>query len=536
MHPFPSPADALTLYSSLCAAARAFPEKTALIEGDAETTYSQLLHRVDSLAAFLRARGIGQGDRVAVMLLNSVDFCASFYAVVKLGAACVMINTKWQTPEILHALETTGATVMILNTRWLEKCRDILPRTSVRQLLLDTFPKEGGAETGLPTFLLAAAYNTEAPQHNKNFDNDPESIGVIMFTSGTTGKPKGAMLSHRNMMQSILSYVDLLHLDSKEVAVLPIPAFHITGLICVLGVFIHIGGTTVLRPSFDPADTLAAVERHRATHFHAVPTVFIALTRAMEEFRGDATTLRTALCGGGFITDEAVRAFKERLPGLEFRPVYGLTETSGAGVGFPCDYLSVDKKTAAGKALPVAEVFVADTAGNRLNVGETGEICIRGPSVVRGYYGMGDLPEGVLRTGDVGKMDADGFIYVLDRIKDSINRGGEKIFSLEVENAIMEMGCIRQAAVFALPDTYYGEIVAAAIVVKDDCSATEQQMRDFLSGRLAKFKIPERLFFVDTLPVSASNKILKSKLRERFAKSGNQETTARMTTSFETKQ
>ena len=511
--PRPSPADTTTLYASLSATARARPDKTALIEDEAETTYARLLRRVDRLAAFLRAHGVGPGDRVAVMLLNSVDFCAAFYAVQKLGAACVMINTKWQAPEIRHALETTGATTMILNARWLDKLRDVLPFVPLRQLLLDAVPE--GLDAGLPVFPLSAADAETFPPDNGDEAN-PETIGVVMFTSGTTGKPKGAMLSHRNMMHSILSYAELLNPDSDETAVLPIPAFHITGLICVLGLFIHIGGTTVLRPVFDPLDTLKAMERHRATHFHAVPTVFIALTKALETFPGDVTPLRTALCGGGFITDAAIRALKKRLPNLEFRPVYGLTETSGAGVGFPCDYLALDKKTSAGIALPVAEVFTADASGNRLPIGETGEICMRGPSVVRGYYGMDDLPGGVLRTGDVGTIDADGFIYILDRIKDAINRGGEKIFSLEVENALMEMPAVRQAAVFALPDPYYGETVAAAIVARDGFPVTADRVRDFLSTRLAKFKIPESLFFLDALPVNASNKVLKSRLREQF--------------------
>lgn len=503
-----------TLSQSLRDTARRHPEKIALIEDDREISYAELMRRVDALAAFLRRRGVGKNDRVAIMLLNSVDFCVSFYAVLKLGAACVMINTKWQTPEIRHALETTGATTMILNGRWLEKVRDILPSVAVRQLAFDAIPD--GAEAGVPVFSLAEAAATAAADDGDEDEDDPGTIGVIMFTSGTTGKPKGAMLSHRNMMNSIVSYVELLRMESDEVAVLPIPAFHITGLICVLGVFVHIGGTVVLRPSFDPIDTLEAMERHRATHFHAVPTVFIALTKALERFRGDVGSLRTALCGGGFIADEAVRALKEKLPGLEFRPVYGLTETSGAGVGFPCDYLAVDKKGAAGKALPVADVFIADAEGRRLGVGETGEICVRGPSVVRGYYGMGDLPGGVLRTGDVGRIDGDGFIHVLDRIKDAINRGGEKIFSLEVENALVEMNGIRQAAVFALPDPYYGETVAAAIVVREGCSVTAERVRGFLSGKLAKFKIPETVVFVDALPINASNKVVKAALRERF--------------------
>lgn len=513
---FTHPAEAATLYESLLHSARNHPYKTALIDGDAELTYAQLLGRVDALADFLRRQGVGKGDRVAIMLLNSLDFCCSFYAALKLGAVCVMINTKWQGPEIRHALETTSATTMILNARWREKVRGLLPSLSLRRLVYDACPED--EDSGLPVSSLMELFSRETPPASSGeWEADPESVGVIMFTSGTTGKPKGAMLSHRNMLQSIFSYADLLKLDENEVAVLPIPAFHITGLICVLGLFIHIGGTTVLRPTFDPADTLAAMERHRATHFHAVPTVFIALTRELENFRGDLSGLRTALCGGGFITHEAIRALKDRLPGLEFRPVYGLTETSGAGVGFPCDYLSVNRNGAAGKALPIPELFTADAEGKRLKAGETGELCVRGATVVRGYYGLGDLPGGVLRTGDVGMIDADGYVYVLDRIKDAINRGGEKIFSLEVENALMEMHGVRQAAVFALPDPYYGEIAAAAIVLKDGISATADQIREFLGSRLAKFKIPEKVFFVDALPVNASNKVLKSSLRERFA-------------------
>ena len=516
--PFTHPADAATLYESLRNSAHRYPHKTALIDDDVQVTYSQLLRRVDALAGFLRRTGVGRGDRVAVMLLNSVEFCCVFYAVQRLGAACVMINTKWQGPEIRHALETTGAATVILNAKWLDKLRGVLAGLPVRQLLFEKAPDNIGVDRS--THSLADILSRAAPEPGADdWERDPEAVGVVMFTSGTTGKPKGAMLSHRNMLQSILSYADLLRLDSDEVAVLPIPAFHITGLICVLGLFIHIGGTTVLRSAFDPADTLMAMERHKATHFHAVPTVFIALAKALEDFQGTLSSLRTALCGGGFITHEAIRALREKLPRLDFRPVYGLTETSGAGVGFPCDYLSIDKNAAAGRALPVAELFVVDAAGKRLAAGETGEICVRGATVVRGYFGMSDLPDGVLRTGDVGMIDADGFVYIQDRIKDVINRGGEKIFSLEVENTIMEIPGIRQVATFALPDAYYGEIPAAAVVLKDGAAATPDGIRIFLGDRLARYKIPEKMFFVDALPINASNKVLKAQLRERFGAS-----------------
>lgn len=508
--------DFQNLYETLLRSARKHPDKIALIDGEITLSYSDFLERVDKIAASLTHRyNIKAGDRIAIMQVNSINFCCCLYAVLKVGAIAVMVNTKLQGPEVRHILSSTEASVLFLDKKWLEKVEGILLDTFIRQLIVDS--DVDVIKSKLPVATICSLYSCANHVSEEGpCLGDEEATAVIMFTSGTTGKPKGAMLSHRNLIQSVLSYADLLKLKEDETVVLPIPAFHITGLTCIVNLFVYLGATVVLMPAFDAIEVLRKIEQHKATHFHAVPTVFMALSKAIEDFSGDLSSLRTALCGGGFITHEAIQALKRKLSWLDFRPVYGLTETSGAGVGFPCDYSLIHKASSAGTPTPIAEVFICKQDGEKAAQGEIGEICFRGPTVIKGYYGIGDLPDGILHTGDVGRIDADGFVYVMDRIKDIINRGGEKIYSLEVENVIMEMPEVRQVAVFGLPDEYYGEVVAAAIVTRDPHKIQGIHIQEFLKSKIAKFKIPSNIIFVDKMPVNANNKVLKSKLRETF--------------------
>lgn len=512
---------ALNLYESLRLSAEKHPEKTALVDGVESLTYRDFLSRVDGLAATLRSVcRLRPGDRAAVMLVNGCEFCSVFYALQKIRVIAVMINTKLREPEIQYMLQTTGVRLLFFNSRFASKVANILPQTGLETVITDEPFSNASPEVAMWTFAELAAETVPEGDEDRHIVA-PDDGAVIIFTSGTTGKPKGALLSQRGMLQGMLSYAHLLDLTEDEITVIPIPLFHITGLNCLLTLFVHLGGTVILMPAFNAEETLQNISHYRATHFHAVPTVFIALTRALETYQGDLTSLRTALCGGGFITDDDIRALKTRMPWVDFRPVYGSTETSGAGVAFPRDYLSIDKPSAAGRMTPVAEVTVRDDEGRILPPNAIGEICVRGPVVIDGYYGMGKLPEGLLRTGDVGRIDADGFVYIVDRKKDVINRGGEKIYSLEVENAIMNLPEIRQAAVFALPSAYYGEIPAAAIVPKKPNSVSAETITAFLQPILAKYKIPVHYFFLDALPINSSNKVLKRELRERFTNVAN---------------
>jgi len=511
----PYETDVQNLYETLLQSAKRFPEKTALIDDEGQINYADFLKRVDQIADHLYfTLGIRPGDKIAIMQVNSIHFCCSFYAAVKIGAIAVMVNTKLQAPEIQYILSHTEASVLMISPKWWEKVSEILPETSVKQIVFDK-------KIEIPEICQSISFSDHLDRsdhyicHTETF-RDMHCTAVIMFTSGTTGKPKGAMMSHYNLMQNLLSYADLLKMDEEEVVVVPIPLFHITGLGCILNLFVFLGATVVIMSTFDPFVVLEKIEQHKATHFHGVPMVFITLTKAMEVFKGNLSSLKTALCGGGFITHEAICALKKHIPGLDFRPVYGLTETSGAGVGFPCDYLTISKPASAGQVRSVAEVMILDGDGKELPSETAGEICFRGPSVIKQYYGMPELQDGILHTGDVGRFDQDGFLYIMDRIKDVVNRGGEKIFSLEVENVIMEIDEIRQVAVYGLPNEVYGEIVAAAIVLSENSILTKEQIHEFLKPRLAKYKIPQIIDFVSELPTNANNKVVKAALRRKY--------------------
>ncbi len=500
------------LYDTLADTSRRFPDKTGLIDASREITFRALRRETDELAAYLSGRlHLGIGSRVALMMVNSIEFCVAFYAVLKLGATVVSVNTKLSADEVRFVLEDSGAVCLVMDTMWYGKVERVLPYTSVKNVL---YTGEGGC-AGCS---LRAARKEGQKLPASPTARDDTLPAEIMYTSGTTGKPKGAVMTHFNLLQAMYAYAAADDMDETESTVLAVPVFHITGLNCVLTLFVFLGGLIVMTPFFDASDVLDKMCRYRITHFHAVATVFILLESAIKPWH-DLSCLRTALCGGGFVTEETIRRFCAKAPNCRFHPVYGMTETSGAGTYFPEHCLDSAIRNSCGKVEPNCEIRVVDAENREVACGTEGEICFRGAFVIHRYLHEADRgidPDGWLHSGDLGCFDAEGYLYIKDRMKDMINRGGEKVYSLSVEAAIMKFGRIKQAAVFAVDDSLYGEVPGAAIIPEPGESIDLDELVRYLREHLAHYKVPVYIELRDRLPVTANSKVKKYQLRKEF--------------------
>lgn len=501
------------VYDTLLDTSRRFPDKTGIIDARREISFSALREETDAFAAWLHAKaGVGRGSRVGLMMVNSIEFAVAFYAVLKLGAAVVSVNTKMSADEAGFILRDSEASVLVTDERWWCRMEPVLGTTAVRCALFS------GSEGGDGACTMATAIREGRGLPAVEAEHDDGLLAEIMYTSGTTGRPKGAMMTHFNLLQGMYSYAVLNDMDERESTVLCVPAFHITGLNCVLTLFIYLGGLMVMTPFFDAVEVLDKMTHYQVTHIHAVATIFIMLESAMLE-RHDLSHLRTALCGGGFISRETVARFCRKASNCSFHPVYGMTETSGAGTYFPVHCLSSKIEDSCGKVAPNADICIMDACGNVLPAGETGEICFHSAFTICGYlHGKGDenIIDGWLHSGDIGYFDEEGYLFIKDRIKDMINRGGEKIFSLAVESVIMAYGGIKQAVVFAVDDRLYGEVPGAVIVPELGEMVDLDGLRAYLREHLAHYEVPVYMEMRSELPVTANGKPKKFLLRQEF--------------------
>ncbi len=498
------------LYETLEASATRVPSKTAIIDGDRSVCYLDLKQRTDALAAYLYHRmGMRQGNHIALVMVNSIEFCVGFYAILKIGATVVSVNTKLSGHEIGYIMQDADVDCALIDRAWYEKLDQLSP--SPDRFLFTTDAPEN-------CITIADAINIGMMLEDTPTARDDALAADIMYTSGTTGKPKGAVMTHFNLMQSIYAYVLADDMDGSEVTVLSIPAFHITGLNNVMTCFVFIGGTIIMLPFFNAEKTLEAITKYRVTYLHAVATVFIMLEAAATDAH-DLGSLKTALCGGGFISRKTVEHFCAKAYNCHFHPVYGMTETSGAGTYFPVHCLSSDIHDSCGKVAANCEIIIVDEENRRLPPNFPGEICFRGAFVID-HYLHNASPESFtdkwLHSGDVGYFDENGYLFIKDRIKDMINRGGEKIFSLAVEDTIMDFGGIKQAAVFGIHDELYGEVPVAVIIPETGREVSLPSLKKYMRENLASYKVPVYFEIRDHLPVTANGKPRKSELRREF--------------------
>ena len=513
------------------AAARGYGDDTFLVYEDERWSFTEVMGHLDALGALLvEEYGVGRGDRVAIGMRNYPEWVVSFAAVTSIGAISVSLNAWWTEDELSWALEDCGAKVLVADRERVERTRDAAAKLGCAVLGVRL---GDGAPAGVDRWEEVLPLGRPLPE----VAVDPEDDATILYTSGTTGRPKGAVSTHRAVVHALMGFgcraaVDRLRrpaaepgpvapLPARPVFILIVPLFHVTGSVPVMLSCFASGLKLVIMYRWDPDRALELIERERVTNFVGVPTQSWDLLQSPRFADADTSSLVSVGGGGAPAPPELVRrvstSFRNASPGIG----YGMTETNSYGPqNGGADYLS--HPTSTGRATPILEIDVRDEAGASLAVGERGEIWFKGPNLIRGYWNRPDataetIVEGWLRTGDIGRLDDEGFVYVEDRAKDMVLRGGENVYCAEVEAAIYEHPAVHEAAVFGVPHERLGEEVAAVVVPLAGLTVTGDDIRAHVAGRLASFKVPSRVAVWDhPLPRNPAGKVLKRDLRERF--------------------
>jgi long-chain acyl-CoA synthetase len=482
---------------SLGRALRYYPEKTAFASGGQRRTFRELHARVGRIASALNKHGFKAGDRLALLLPNEPEFIELVYACAWLGVIVVPLNTRLSVKEIDHVLVDATPHGLIRHSS--------LPAPTVGlqwQLVLDEEPLEYPGDSYPDTVY------------------DPNAVFALIYTSGTTGQPKGVALTHANIFANLDHVNYWMRYREGGVYLHAAPIFHIADFPFMFA-SPAFGTCQTTIPKFSPQTFCETVERERVTHTVVVPTMLNMLTQFEGLKKYDLTSLERLGYGGSPIAPELLRRTREVLPNVELVQVYGLSET-GFLTGLQNHEHTENRLKSCGRACPGVEVRVVDEEGVEVEAGKPGELVARGANVMRGYWNNPNETEaafrdGMFRTGDIGYQDAEGFFYLLDRLKDMIVTGGENVYSGEVEAVIYQHPAVREAAVFGIPDPKWGELVTAYVVLKPGATLTAEELISFCRQSLAHYKVPRRVeFSLTELPKSGSGKILKKNLRQLF--------------------
>lgn len=500
--------------------------KTALISGDQELSYEKLADRSVRLADALRAGGVAKGDRVAYLGENHPSFLETLFACGQLGAIFVPLNTRLAPPEVQFQLQDCGAATLIhgLSLDALAAAGAAGTAVTRRIAVPDSAAPDGQAPDGhVPEGQgTTAAEDFEAVVASGADQYVDVEVGLddgamILYTSGTTGRPKGALLTHGNVTWNCINVIVDFDFSSKDVALMISPMFHVASLdMGVLPTLLK-GGTVILESRFDPARILALIEQRKVTTMSGVPTTYQLICEHPAWATTDLTSLNKLTCGGSAIPLRVLEAYESR--GLQIGNGYGMTETAPGATVLPAAW-SREKAGSAGLPHFFTDVRIADFDGNIAAPGSVGEIQIKGPNVIRDYWNRPDASAesseagGWFKSGDMGYKDEDGFVFVSDRLKDMIISGGENIYPAEVEQAISDLDAVGSVAVIGVPDEKWGEVPRAVVLLREGARLTEAQVQAYLQGRLARYKIPKSVVFVDEMPRTASGKIRKADLRK----------------------
>ncbi|WP_420124498.1 acyl-CoA synthetase [Nakamurella sp.] len=483
----------------------------ALTVGESAITYDALADRIDRLANALAAGGVGHGDRVAYLGENHPAFVETFFAAGTLGAIFVPLNTRLAPPEVAFVLCDSGATVLIHSAELTELATIGSDGTEVRRRIV----ADGPVDAAGPAEHLEAVIAAAAPEH-PDVEVDLPDPAMIQYTSGTTGHPKGAVISHQNIAWNSYNVLIDYELSATSVALMISPMFHAAALgMGVLPMLLK-GANVVLESHFDAGRVLELIPRYRVTALSGVPTTYQLICEHPAWPAADLSSVRMLTCGGSAVPTRVLDAYEQR--GLSFTGGYGMTETSPGATSLPSTF-SRFKAGSAGLAHFFTDVRVADDAGRDLPAGQSGEVQIQGPNVFAGYWQRSDATaesftaDGWFRSGDIGYRDESGFLFIADRLKDMIISGGENIYPAEIEQVILEIEAVAGVAVVGVPDEKWGEVPRAYVQLRPGHSVTKDEVVEHLSGRLARYKIPKTVVVLDELPRTSSGKIRKRDLR-----------------------
>jgi long-chain acyl-CoA synthetase len=491
----------MSLSSDLLHSASAHADRVALRLGEATTTYRELDHDSARVAGLLRDRGMQPGDRVGVMLPNTPEFALVYYGVLRAGGVVVPMNPLLKAREVAYYLGDSGARLLFAWHGFADEASAGAERAEAEALVVD--PASFGEA-------LASARPVQEVAERQDDDT-----AVILYTSGTTGQPKGAELTHANLASNAeVVRTDLEQLTAADVVFGGLPLFHSFGQTCTLNAAVASGACLSLLPRFDPVRALQILAEHRATVFAAVPTMYSALLHCPDRAAYDVSTLRVCISGGAAMPVEVLRSFEEAFSCLVLEG-YGLSETSPVA---SFNHPDRERKPGSiGTPIRGVEMRVVDEQGVEAPQGEAGEIAIRGHNVMKGYWRRPEetakaIPDGWFRTGDIGRVDKEGYFFIVDRKKDLIIRGGYNIYPREVEEVLYEHPAVAHAAVIGLPHPELGEEVGAAVELKPGASVAAEELRDHVKAQVAAYKYPRRVWIVEQLPKTATGKILKREI------------------------
>jgi long-chain acyl-CoA synthetase len=491
----------MNLARNLTASRERDADHAAIKLDDAEITYAQLDGASAHLAGLLAEHGFTAGDRVGIMLPNVPYFPVCYYGIVRAGGVVVPMNVLLKSREVAFYLGDSGAKLLFAWDGFAEDAQ------------------KGAEEAGAECILVTAGEFEKlvgaADPVTEMVDSDDDDTAVILYTSGTTGTPKGAELSHHNLIRNAEISAGLFELGPQAVALGALPLFHTFGQTCAMNAMVLAGGTLSLIPRFDPAKALEIIQRDRVNVFEGVPTMYGAMLHLENADDYDTSTLEVCASGGSAMPVELMRSFEEKF-GCKVLEGYGLSETSPVA-----SFNHPDKERKPGSVgTPVdgVQMRIVDDEDHEVPQGEVGEIVIKGHNVMKGYWKKPKETEEAIRngwfhTGDVGRVDEDGYFFIVDRTKDMIIRGGYNVYPREIEEVLYEHPAVREAAVVGVPHDSHGEEVAAAVALKDGAEATDHELRDFVKERVAAYKYPRKIWFVDELPKGPTGKILKREIK-----------------------
>ncbi|GAA3385001.1 class I adenylate-forming enzyme family protein [Cryptosporangium minutisporangium] len=493
--------------SDVLDASARWSDRVFLVRGERRVTFAQHRRAVQAVAARLRADGVQEGDRVALYAANSAEWVVTFFAVIALGAVAVPCNGWWSVSELEHACGVVTPTVVVCDERRAERVPPRLRRIALAELVTDD------------------VWNAPAVGDDDRGVRDEDAPAVVLFTAGTTGFPKGAVLSHRALLANLQTLLVVSRKLPHEIAedapasvtLVGLPLFHIGAIQLVLVPLMTGGRVVFLSGRFDPAEVLRLIDREGVTMFSGVPTMMERLIRHPDAARGGYPTLRTIVLGGSPVSDELLERVSVTFPNSRRRigRTYGLTEAGGVvstGVGAQI----AERPGSSGRLAPVVEVRIADPDPDG-----AGEVLVRSPAAMDGYWGLPGDPtldaDGWIHTGDVGHVDADRFLYITGRRKDVIIRGGENVSAARVETVLQEHPDVAEVAVIGLPDPDLGEVVAAVVVPADGADPAPDELERWAGSSLAHFAVPSRWWVrADALPVNEAGKVLKHRLAQEW--------------------
>jgi fatty-acyl-CoA synthase len=527
-----------TVWAAFEESATRLPDKRAVVLGDDSFTYADLRGRAQATGRGLLALGVAPGARVAVWLPNSIEWLATMLGVGMIGAVLVPVNLRYRQEEAEYILSQSGAEVLLLTDRLAGTDYGALVAAICPELATstpETFKSASLpglrqvisiADTGLSgvrPFSQLAQFAEMVDEHALSAALaavDSESVGHIQYTSGTTARPKGAMLTYQSILRDSYEICQVMHIGEQDVIFSALPFFHVAGYISAALCALQMGGTIVTGSHFEPLTALQLIELHRCTIIRGVETMFVMMMAHPDFDRYDISSLRGGVCGS--YTEQVLRDVYSRMAIKELTSVFGLSETSSASCMARVEDPLEVRLTTNGRPLPGVEMRISDPSSHEpVPAGERGEILIRGWNVMKGYF---EKPaetaealdaDGWLHTGDLGFIDNDGNLHFIDRIKDVIKVGGENVSAAEVESFLYRHPKIEICQVVAGPDPRLAEVGVAYVKLKPGMEATSEEVIDFCRGKIASFKVPRYVFFTDSFPITGSGKIQKFVLREQ---------------------